>query len=548
MSQENSSGLYIYQPLGARCIRILKVSRVDDKLVYNISAISLDDSPPFFTLSYTWDGQQRDQDLICNGSILKVSRNVHTVLPYLFQHIGPLCIWIDGVCINQDDQLEKNVQVPMMHEIYAKTSKTIVWLGESNSNINEVMKTIPTLIPVIAASKNSQEVLPDPSSAIWTGIYELLSKSWFTRVWIFQEAVLSDSVEVMCGQNALPVETMIKLIQALSQASLLDRVKGDAFNTPPGLMMLSFIETYKNWRAVGDHFSFGALVDMGGEWSCYDPRDKIYGMLGLAEKSLRAEIKVDYKNKTSRDLSLDVAKHEISNEPMVVVLHMSCKRPRTVDLPSWCPNYTMSETSQLLISLAMDYHAGNRDMIMRPATSARTTPFRAKFDGNILHIQGFMVNKVDKVIVPGWTRFHHTEVNIVENILKSMEWDDKCFEISQKIFKDDALEEHARILVGNSMNSKRCLADQRDSYELMRRLMAVIVGKEPVGDLHETFAPETWAILSGYVGFPNSRSTISSFRHLVCFRLSRHTLRVHGPEAVPKLQIIPNWASLTLRC
>lgn len=250
------------------------------------------------------------------------------------------------------------------------------------------------------------------------------------------------------------------------------------------------------------------LVDMGSQWLCYDPRDKIYGLLGLAEKSLRAEIKVDYQNKTPRDLSLDVAKHEIWNEPMVTVLHLSCNRPRVADLPSWCPNYAVSPTSLLLIGLAADYHAGNRDMIKRPVISARTASFRAKFEGDDLHIQGFIISKVDKVIAPGWTKFHHTEVNIVENSLKSMEWDDKCFEISQQIFKDDALEEHARILVGNSMNNERCLVDQRDSYELMRRGMAVVSGKEPVGYLHEKFAPEKWVILPDYMvrvlGFLNS--------------------------------------------
>jgi len=323
--------------------------------MYGLSAVNLNQPPPFFALSYTWDSQQRDRDLICDALTLKVSRNVRTVLPYLFQHLGPVDIWIDAVCINQDDESEKNTQVPMMHEIYTKTSKTIVWLGESDSNIDEAMKIIPILIPIITVSKNNQEALPDRASPVWTGIHSLLSKSWFDRVWIFQEAVLPNNVEMMCGPNILPLDAMIKLILALRNASLLDWVKGGTLTTPAGVMRLSYIEIYRRWRGIGEHFSFAALVDMGSKWSSFDPRDKIYGLLGLAEDSVRAEITVDYQNKSSRDLSLEVVKHEVANEPTVVILHLSCNRPRASDLPSWCPNFTVPPISQLVIALATDF-------------------------------------------------------------------------------------------------------------------------------------------------------------------------------------------------
>jgi hypothetical protein len=132
MPEENRNGSYVYAALEARRIRLLNISSIDDRLVYSLSAANLDQHPPFVALSCTWDGQPRDQDLICDGSTLEVSKNVSTVLPYLFQYFGPVNLWIDAVCINQDDESEKNIQVPMMHEIYANTSRAIIWLGESD--------------------------------------------------------------------------------------------------------------------------------------------------------------------------------------------------------------------------------------------------------------------------------------------------------------------------------------------------------------------------------------------------------------------------------
>src|SRR5277367_1498095 len=105
---------FIYQPLPPRHIRLLHVFRTE----LTISHANLDDATNFIALSYAWDGQQRDQYLICNGLRLKVTRNVLTVLPYLYLQNGPYAIWIDGICINQEDESEKSVQVPLMQDIY----------------------------------------------------------------------------------------------------------------------------------------------------------------------------------------------------------------------------------------------------------------------------------------------------------------------------------------------------------------------------------------------------------------------------------------------
>jgi hypothetical protein len=160
---------------------------------------------------------------------------------------------------------------------------------------------------------------------------------------------------------------------------------------------------------------------MGRELLCQDSRDKIYGLLGLAEESLRAQITVDYQNKTVTELYLDVAKHEVANEQMITLLHFANKR-NNMGLPSWRPNYGEPSISTLLI--AADYHAGTKDVIRRKAISARTTPFRATVDGNVLHVQGFRFDLVDKLVPPGWTKFHHDEENLSRNATQSLAWDE----------------------------------------------------------------------------------------------------------------------------
>jgi hypothetical protein len=149
------SNAFIYQPLPPRHIRLLNVSRTE----LTISHANLDDAPNFIALSYTWDGQQQDQDLICNGLRLKVTRNVLTVLPYLFLQNGPYVIWIDGICINQEDESEKSVQVPLMQDIYTKSSKVVSWLGESDAKIDKAMKAIHKRHPCEAKIRVPKKLL-----------------------------------------------------------------------------------------------------------------------------------------------------------------------------------------------------------------------------------------------------------------------------------------------------------------------------------------------------------------------------------------------------
>jgi hypothetical protein len=54
-------------------------------------------------------------------------------------------IWIDAICINQQDNEEKDHQVQHMGEIYRNAKLVVVWLGPSKDNSNLAMQSIPAL-------------------------------------------------------------------------------------------------------------------------------------------------------------------------------------------------------------------------------------------------------------------------------------------------------------------------------------------------------------------------------------------------------------------
>jgi hypothetical protein len=110
--------------------------------VASTNQVSLDDSPTFEALSYTWkldDGSWSDGAsvgehfmIICDGQSLQVGANLFAALNNLrpSSPSGAADFWIDAICINQSDNTQRSQQVQIMQKIYAQAKAVIIWLGE----------------------------------------------------------------------------------------------------------------------------------------------------------------------------------------------------------------------------------------------------------------------------------------------------------------------------------------------------------------------------------------------------------------------------------
>jgi hypothetical protein len=93
---------------------------------------NLDEHPSYRALSYTWgDESDPNYSIYINGRQFEVRENLFHAL-YRFRSDGiALVIWIDAICINQTNDLERNYQVAKMTLIYERATEVVVWLGPS---------------------------------------------------------------------------------------------------------------------------------------------------------------------------------------------------------------------------------------------------------------------------------------------------------------------------------------------------------------------------------------------------------------------------------
>ncbi|OAL52643.1 HET-domain-containing protein, partial [Pyrenochaeta sp. DS3sAY3a] len=94
-----------------------------------ISHVSLDQSSPYQALSYTWGDVNDKRLILVGGTPFFVTKSLEIVLAHLTPQDEPLTLWIDALCIDQDDEVEKTEQVQQMQQIYSRAASVITWLG-----------------------------------------------------------------------------------------------------------------------------------------------------------------------------------------------------------------------------------------------------------------------------------------------------------------------------------------------------------------------------------------------------------------------------------
>lgn len=140
----------VYENLpSSRSTRVLSFlgSNIDETVVHcEWSVISVDDPEPYFALSYVWGGPNiREHDLICNGRLMKITYNLWVALKAVWSKFPTRKLWVDAICINQDDISERNQQVAMMGDIYSRAECVAICVGEATPHSDAFLRSSTSL-------------------------------------------------------------------------------------------------------------------------------------------------------------------------------------------------------------------------------------------------------------------------------------------------------------------------------------------------------------------------------------------------------------------
>ncbi|PMD45966.1 HET-domain-containing protein, partial [Hyaloscypha variabilis F] len=159
-----------------------------------LEKVSLKDPPKYLALSYRWGGTGRQ--ILVNGKPFTVTDNLEIALQHLRKDWEPLTLWVDAICINQQDTEEKTQQVQQMTDIYRRAKQVLIWLGPAADGSDQVMDNLQ-LISQVCQRQDLRKSMRDIRAASSLAS----TRNWWSRTWVIQELCVPELPIFVCGNK-----------------------------------------------------------------------------------------------------------------------------------------------------------------------------------------------------------------------------------------------------------------------------------------------------------------------------------------------------------
>lgn len=375
------------------------------------SDVAVDDLPEprfvwgdFVALSYTWGDPSYIRTILLNGIPFVITENLEACLRLL--RSKPLFkagwrIWVDALCIDQKNIIERASQVKRMRDLYSRAYSPVAWLGPTADDSDSAIELIRELTAEVGrpdqVARLTERVRNHPeqfAQGQWRALYDFVLRRYWQRVWILQEVVLGGpDMPVLCGTQTLRWSVVSNLFWLLFHVEEIANVRIKAELTDVGRSLDT-----RFWKAaliVGeiqslqDETSFEdartrlyRLLTLSRNVAATDLRDKIYGMLALFYDDVADKIEPSYTNETDQ-IYVDFAKLAIeATQSLDFMRHVSTENRMT--LPSWVPDWTADHLNSSL-TLTFAFHKASLDSTAQVSYPGPT----------LLSCTGLLVDTVD---------------------------------------------------------------------------------------------------------------------------------------------------------
>jgi tetratricopeptide (TPR) repeat protein len=437
---------YTYMPLDTsndeiRLLKLFSPTEADGPRGTLIHT-SLSNAPAYDALSYAWqeptavsDGELESNGiLLVDNKAMKIGRNLEAFLQHfhaLKQEQPREYIWIDSICINQNDMQERGRQVLRMREIYQKAFLVLVWLGPSHADnelavdlLWELGERRMTNRQAFAANmKQPIEAGKLPPEAWWTeqdtawlkdglktegkrremtALLDLLERAWWHRTWIIQEVFLAKTLVILCGDDHIEYAVFSGALYVLKSnwpwlVDFLNEV-GIDIHHPISINTARqpfFLRSKRRFRGFPE--TLGVLTSTRNSLAT-DDRDKLYGILSIACDASKICPSPDYTI-TAVEVFKRFTASMIEVHENLDVLCLAGGIESDPTYPTWCPYFSPTrERSQAINPAAMAY--GHIEPVKFRATRASKPDLKFIGGGDAMAIKGFRFDVVDGL---GWS-------------------------------------------------------------------------------------------------------------------------------------------------
>ncbi|KAE9375181.1 HET-domain-containing protein, partial [Stipitochalara longipes BDJ] len=304
-----------------RLVTLLPSPTKDASIECTLSIVSIDNQTLHYeALSYEWgDPNSSQHEIVLDGQPFTVRRNLWQALRCLRTEFSARTLWIDAICINQEDVAERNHQVGMMGNIYSFASSVRVWLGEKGDHSKEAILLLHEIWESFEEVSRPGKETQEKAQALRKKLAErtaepatptLVERTYWSRIWIVQEYLLAGETVIQCGWDYIDGKRFDEAVSIAGE--LFDRRKADDPKPVPEIQKClerivksPGIKIPRSRNSDHKRLLLELMETCKSSKSC-DPHDRIYAILGLASDVPPEAILVDYERSIFK-VKMDVA-------------------------------------------------------------------------------------------------------------------------------------------------------------------------------------------------------------------------------------------------
>jgi hypothetical protein len=377
--QSNPSRYYQYLEIERSQIRLIYITPEnieqfiasgEQSLFITIHHASLEEVRGAVAFSYCWGDPNVKKAVFANGKLLYIPSTLWRALRRQYPQSGhstfslpgsreddrpgAAIFWADAICINQDNVLEKNHQIPLMGAIYSQARQVLVYVNEASNSL----ATLLYMQMITEAAENhdpwtvvSDDIISQELSRVdWNAVQEFFTQAVFRRSWVIQEIVLATNITICYGTTRLKLDHIQACLDAIrsnhirpanSVLGVTPQTKEELQLMESGVQQLFSLARVKSSRLEGNPMAFMEVLRRFRGANATDPRDKVYSLLSLAPEKYKSGLVLDYSaSNTVADVYKQLARCAIEARELESLLLNAGISQTVAGLPTWVPDWS----------------------------------------------------------------------------------------------------------------------------------------------------------------------------------------------------------------
>jgi hypothetical protein len=264
-----------YSELGDGVIRLIKVQKgsSEDMINCQLQNVHLSQDPNYVALSYTWGSPQKEKTIMVDEYPLLIPKNLYRLLQHIRKSMSLRAhwLWIDMLSIDQANLAERSKQVMMIPQIFGIAKRAVSWLGPAYGGSDDAMIALSKPTDHWLRANRLSRFLATPGGH---ALYAICRRAYWRRLWIFQELRIGRDKQLMCGLKVVPWSRYRAFMQFIRER--LDDAT-ETIRSSPAMRMIEL-------SLQSADTSLWNLMQMTKELRCFDPRDKVFAILGVTTR------------------------------------------------------------------------------------------------------------------------------------------------------------------------------------------------------------------------------------------------------------------------